>query len=474
MNQQSEENQGKILADLPLPAGKAFMQHEGQTVLVSTMSDGSQTMISKGHFQHYFPASDFPPLVRLVARGSKSNLIFMYLWIDPDAALIKWKIGELTDSSTFEKITWKDYDQIPGVKNKGLGNQGDVYKQAWFEASRKWVAFLEKSKYKLLFPQDEVVGNQIYFMRSTEPELLTSKFVIPDAMLAEKYTESRLKPGPVIIQPKYDGKRNIVGLQEGRIINCSRGRKQDKSNYPTIKEQAMVVYQVINERLGQPGNLSMSPVWLDGEIYKHGVSFQKLMSATQASVNQHQNAKNLDYVVYDLIDDGEATQIIRLQFLELVFNDPRVKALPNIKLSPWKIVYDHSTLAAEQTSFESMGFEGAMVRDPNAKYIQKRTWSIMKMKKFITEEWFIVGAEQATGLQEGCVIWILNSQRDGSGLTCRGIPAYGEIGNHESRKQQYLNRHMFMGVCATIKYFEKSDIGKFRFANVIAYNRTDM
>jgi hypothetical protein len=490
---------GKILANLELPPGKQLYNHEGKVILIYQAPDPQTKQlgwryISREMFSQISGQGGCPPLVRLIERGKsgKKNLGFCYLWVDQNTGTIYWRIGELSDGKIFETISWKSYSREPGRKNKGIGSQGSVQEQGLFEGSRVWTEFLEKKKYKLLFPEDEVVGNQLYFYRSTEPELLTSKFEIPEAMLAHEFEDKRLPQGPVIVQPKYDGKRNLCGKQGGKIISASRGRKQAKSQHPHIHQQLEVVFYVIQEKISEfldsPSTNSdgsqgvqrvMNPncsFWVDGEVFKMGISFQKLMSMTQSSVNSNVDSKELDYIVYDLIDNGTNNQAVRLQFLQAVFTDPRVAALPNVKLSPWYLVEDHSSLPAYHTMLENAGHEGAMVRDPNAFYVQKRTYAVMKMKNWIREEWYIVGCDVAHGFHEGCIIYILNSRPDGQGITCRGDPCGPEIGTLESRRSQYQNRHLFVRnppVVATIEFFGRSNTGVPRFPGVIAFNRDD-
>ena len=355
---------------------------------------------------------------------------------------------------------------------------------------KRWVEFMEKKGYKLMFPSDEVIGNQIYFSRATEPEMLTSTYEIPEVMLAEVFKPKFLPEGAFILEPKLDGKRGITMLHQGTIIQASRGRKQAKSNYPEIAAQAKVVFGVMLEKMGQGGflqpnpatgqnelvnyNTQTAPFSLDGELYVHGTDFQTLMSATQRSVNQSENAKHLIYVVYDIIDNGTSNQLLRNQFLQIVFDDPRVSVLPNIKMIPWKVTSDKSEIGGYQDACLKDGYEGVIVRDVNAFYKQgKRIRGMLKMKKWEDEEWYICGAEKATGLHEGAVVWILNSKKDCTGLTCKGTPSTGEMGTIESRRRQYEQRKQFMGVTATIKFFERSIEGVPRFPSVIAYNRTD-
>lgn len=477
-----EAPSGRILADSNLPPGKQLYNNNGEIILIY-QAPNPQTKqlewkgINRAMFSQLSGVPGYPPLVRLVERGKsgKVNLGFCYLWVEAGTGLIQWRIGELAENRSFENISWKAYSQVPGVKNKNLGSQGSTEAQGNFEGARRWVEFLEKKKYKLLFPGDEAVANQVYFARATEPEMLTSNFQIPEAMLAENFNEAWLPKNEVIIQPKYDGKRNLSGWQEGKVIMASRGRKQAKGNHPHLLQQLTVVFQVIQEKFNILGNPTC-PIWLDGELFVFGASFQTVMSATQSSINENELSKQISYIIYDAIDNGTTPQVDRLKFLEMIFADPRIKSLPNIKLSPWYLIQDLTTLPEFHRYFVAMGNEGAIVRDPKALYVQKRTRALLKMKNWQREEWYIVGAEEATGFHAGCVVWVLNSRPDGQGLTCKGCPVGGEIGTLDSRRSQWQNRHLFIKnppVVATIEFFEKSRDGVPRFPGVIAYNRTD-
>jgi hypothetical protein len=480
--------QGKILANTQLPLGRQLVSYNNETVLAYQITDkktgqASFRMISRSMFVSPQGLPGCPPLIKLVERGTKINLCFCHLWVDANG-MIYWRIGELTQDKTFEEITWKSYNQTPGVKTKTGGSQSSDFEQGLFEGSRRWVEFLEQKGYKLLFPGDEVVGNQLYHYRSNEPEMLTGAFTIPDAMLAEKFEESRLPAGPVIVQPKYDGKRNLVGKQKtangSEIVSASRDRKRAKSQLPHIHQQCAVAFEVLEEvasQLKDPNGNRLYPdissLWLDGELFSMGMDFQTIMSATQTSVNQNVRSKELDYMIYDLNDGGKLRQYDRLCVLARVFEDPRVKRLTSIKLSPWYLVEDKTTLSEYKKSFEAAKLEGAIVRNPNGMYVEKRTWDLMKLKTWQTEEWYVVGVEEATGTHAGCAKWILNSRRDGTGLTCKSCAIGGTIGNLESRRAQLQNAQIFMGAVATLEFFGKSKDGIPRFPGIIGFNRTD-
>ena len=482
-------NERKIAANTILPQGKAYMVHNGETVFTYTKLDAKGNnkgvfMINRAMFSAFAQGNqEFPPLISLSTRGSKVNACFIFMWIQKQPEMIKWISGMLPATGSWETIKWKPYEQIPGVKNKGLGNQANEYQQGIFEGSRRWVEFLETKDYKLMFPGDEIVGNQLYAMRSRNADILTSSFEVADAMLAQEYDEKRIRI-PFYVQPKLDGKRCMIGLKEGRIISASRNRKMAKS-IPHIDQQMMIVFQVMTVICAQSAGVEVKTIndssyWFDGELYKHGMSFQKIISGVNRDAVSHNETTNtMDYAIYDLIDNGTLEQQHRLMLLSMIFDNPVVKQhCLNIKLVPTFTVNSFDEVTAIHASNKKAGYEGTMIRNINNKYQQgKRSYDLLKLKDFITEEWYICGAEQATGTQAGAVKWVLSNNQ---GMICRAVPVGPEIGTIESRRQQFANQHLFMGAVATIEFFSRHDgkdgenaAGAPRFPHVIAYNRKD-
>jgi len=474
MAQASHNNM--IKANTILPANRQIVEYNGQSVFVYVVlnpqtNQHEQKFITRDMFTHLAGGQPgCPPIIKLIERGGNVNIGFYHIWVEYPNGMIHWRVGELLNGKSFEEINWKLYHQEPGVKNKGIGSQSDYNQQGLYQAAERWVKALEQKGYKLFFPSDEIVGNQLYFLRSNNTDILTGDFEIPECMLAKDFNEKRLPPDPVIVQPKYDGKRNLLLKKNEQIISASRGKKMARE-LPHIHKQGEILFEVIQEKANDKG--ASCKYALDGELFNPNFNFQQIISAVQRSVNENHMSKQMSYIVYDLIDDGKVSQLHRLQFLQDVFNDPRVAVLENIKLSAWYYV-NKENIGELQKRFEDAGLEGAMIRDPNAVYQGKRVWSLMKLKTWSNEEAWIIGAEEATGTHQGCVVWVLNSKADGTGVTYKANPVGDGLGDLESRKRQMENWRMFLGTMVTIKYFGKSTSGTPRFPAVIGFNRNDL
>lgn len=503
---------GKISANMDLPHGKSYQQHNGETVFVYQKPTGEFAYINVKMFLDLAiryemmningtvvinKFQDLPILIRTVSRGNNINCMFCFMWISSNIVtnnvLIKWVIGELTGSSDWDSITWKYYDQIPGIKNKGLGSQDSVESQAFFEGSRRWVEFLEQNPYKLMFPGQEAIGNQLYFHRSNNTDILTSNFEVADAMLAEEYREDKII-WPCFVQPKFDGKRMMTGLKNGEIVCASRGRKMAKS-IPHINEQMMIAFCVMNEICARSnnGNIGVtlppprdSPVyWFDGELFNHAFSFQQIISAVNRhSVSHNEATKQMNYVIYDIIDDGKLKQHERIKFLQLIFSHAAMANCPNIKFSPTYLVNTIEEVIEYHRIFKAGNYEGTMLRTINDPYVQgKRKFHVMKIKDWKNEEWYICGAEEATGNQAGAVKWVISQQPNGQGSVVKAVPVGGIIGTIEARREQYRqymsNPGMFINTVVTLEFFERHNgpggkgTGAPRNPVIIAYNRND-
>lgn len=469
-----------------MPAGRQLIMHEDQVVLAYTTSDDPNDMssvqfITRAMFTQLAGNIGCPPLCKLVKRGSKWNLIMHHLWIDPDGKM-RWRIGELINGSKWETIAWKLYEQVPARKIKGQGMMKNAYDQGCFEGSKRWVDALEQTGYTLLFPEDEEIANQLYALRSQSPEMLTGNIKIPKCMLAEKFRADRLDPQAVIIDYKIDGVRYVSTIKNGQVVMATRKRKVKGFEYlQGIRSQLKVVFAVLGEITGTDSTTSQ--YWLDGELYRHGWSFQKIMTAVSKSVNHATDEKEIVYVVYDIVDDGSATQLLRRNALDKVFRDSRVKQLKNIKLIKYSILlngqYDDITKLHQQAERE--GYEGLIVRNIKGFYpvkelngLKERSNDLMKVKKFITTEGWIVGAIAATGTHQGCVTWVVSNRPDGKGLRYNADPAGEGIGDLETRRRQMQCANLYIGTVVTVKYFEATDDGIPRFPKVIAYRRNDL
>ena len=74
----------------------------------------------------------------------------------------------------------------------------------------------------------------------------------------------------------------------------------------------------------------------------------------------------------------------------------------------------------------------------------------MKYKEFEDKEFKIIGSDQGTGLEEGCVVWICE-QEDGSPFRVR------PKGTREDRRQLFINTEKYIGEPLTVRFQERSE-----------------
>lgn len=203
--------------------------------------------------------------------------------------------------------------------------------------------------------------------------------------------------GPKIIEVKLDGVRVItIVYPDGRVDQYSRNGKE-LVNFPHVKEQFARTVTGVTE-----------PVVFDGEIMSG--SFQDLMK----QIHRKSDAQAQDAVlnVFDILSlkdfesgKSERTQTERSAKL-VAWKDLWTEETPNITVVGQELV-DLDTVAGQARYKEinalaiDGGYEGIMLKDPDAGYECKRTVAWMKLKPFIEVTLKAVAVEEGTGKNAG-------------------------------------------------------------------------
>jgi DNA ligase-1 len=106
--------------------------------------------------------------------------------------------------------------------------------------------------------------------------------------------------------------------------------------------------------------------------------------------------------------------------------------------------------------YVAKGYEGVMLRNSDSVYCNKRTYDLQKVKTFLDDEFTIVGFEKGSGVEEGCIVWVCETE-DKNRFSCR------PQGTHDERKDLYLHGDEYIGKKLTVKYQELSEDGIPRF-----------
>jgi len=217
--------------------------------------------------------------------------------------------------------------------------------------------------------------------------------------------------GKKLIEVKLDGVRVLTIVRsDGRVDMFSRNGKE-LVNFPHIVEQLSAVVKTH----GTDKNID---VVLDGEIMSS--SFQDLMK----QVHRKDNVEAGDAILnlFDVIpleefekgfwDKSQTARSDMIYYWHKTYKD----MLPNVSVVGHELV-DLDTLEG-QTRYKEInakaiagGYEGIMLKDPEAPYECKRSVAWLKLKPFIEVSLTVVTTEEGTGKNVGKM----------GALVCEGI-----------------------------------------------------
>lgn len=265
-------------------------------------------------------------------------------------------------------------------------------------------------------------------------------------MLAHKFKDVKVHSYPYFIQPKLNGVRCLVKQdifnRPNEIKLISRGGQYYQ--VPHIQKQLESLYDFLLKAYGH------SAFILDGELYKHGVALQEISGAARKEVGDVLFASNswLEYHIYDVINLNklDEAQMSRLQYLTDKYH------LPNIKfVSAWLGV-NEADIIHHHDVYISEGYEGVILRKPDAKYeFNQRSKGLLKVKQYQDEEFEIIGSEVDTNKTIGeSFVFILKNNTNN--LTFKARPT----GTTEQKEYWHNNPGSWMGKKGTVRFFERS------------------
>jgi DNA ligase-1 len=207
--------------------------------------------------------------------------------------------------------------------------------------------------------------------------------------------------GKKLIEVKLDGVRVITIVRsDGRVDMFSRNGKE-LANFPHIAEQ-------ISSVIKQKGSSKSMDVVLDGEIMSS--SFQDLMK----QVHRKDNVEAGDAVLnlFDVLpledfekgfyDKDQTTRSKMVQF----WVETNQHLIPNVTYVANELIDLDTTKGQARfkminTQAVAGGYEGIMIKDPDAPYECKRSHAWLKLKPFIEVSLAVVAVEEGTGKNIG-------------------------------------------------------------------------
>lgn len=263
------------------------------------------------------------------------------------------------------------------------------------------------------------------FSETTINKIMKDENFIPQfkCMLAAPMKETKLKPY-VIIEPKFDGVRLLAYIQEDKISFFSRGGKEFH-NFDFLKHEILAIIGTNHKNL-----------ILDGELTSR--TFNQIVSEVHTKDTQ---IKDAVYNVFDIpsVNYDQKQRKIKLYELFGENNSDTIRVVPWVLISSKKIQEHYQIYLTE-------GFEGAIVKDPDANYVNKRDPSWMKLKEINEMDVKIISLFEGTGKYSGMM----------GGMDCSGengmTVSVGTGFSDEQRQEFWNSREELNGRMVEIKF----------------------
>jgi DNA ligase-1 len=340
-----------------------------------------------------------------------------------DYSMILTCFGEVAGKQLTSK------SRIDSGKNIGKANETTHYTQALSEAKSKW-----ENKCKTGFTETENVQNvHNTYGTSVSP------------MLANVYQKHKAKVVfPCYAQPKLDGYRVIYNPIT------------DKFTSRTGKEYTVLNNSKIHNEVKKLNTKHI----LDGELYKHGMIFEKYGILRKKSIDKEDTIllDTMEYHVYDIIDQT-------LSFSRRCSILDGVKGGESVIIVKTSIVLNEKELDTVHTTNVYQGYEGTMIRNGGGRYTcGYRSYDLLKYKNFQDAEFEIVGRSSEmdqSGNNEPLVVWVCK---------CPDSSETFEVQPKDSivdRKKMYVNYKQYVNKMITVQFFGYTNLGIPRFPKTL-------
>jgi ATP-dependent DNA ligase len=230
---------------------------------------------------------------------------------------------------------------------------------------------------------------------------------------------------PLAVQRKLDGGRIVAYYDDEKKTTVFYSRRlKDVIVHPDIHAAVDKLYTIINKRF--PG------MYLDGEIYKHGLALQQISGIMRRGTDSKTTAREektkkktitLQYHIFDLFFPHSDSMrnipyIERIVIMEQIFKQALAKHPDIFKYIVKVQTQIVDTPAAHDiiyARFLKQKYEGSIVRNLHAPYEfgaskEIRTYHARKRKPRYSDEFKIVDYTQGTsGKGRGAIIWVLTT-----------------------------------------------------------------
>jgi DNA ligase-1 len=353
-------------------------------------------------------------------------------------AIQEWEVsvaiidGDVTIINKYGQVDGKiqtSLEQVLEGKNAGRSNETTPIQQGLAQAKARWDKQLKKGYVQSI--EDAQAG---------KVDAVIEGGILP--MLAHKFWEQWKKiKFPALAQPKLDGHRSPSQMDNHDFgisySMWSRTRKEINS-VPHINKALREVLRFDDIK------------HLDGELYNHDYreNFEELTSLITPD-EPREGHEVVQYHVYDM-PHPTMTNYERYQKLEELRS--RFEGTP-VHIVETRVVNNKEELMQAYEDFMEMGYEGAIVRNMDGLYVNKRSYDLQKVKVFDDDEFRIVDIKVGTkGSMAGKAVFICERTREDQKLPA-GVTFDCKLkGDMEKLKEYAEDPSLVIGKIVTVQY----------------------
>jgi len=270
-----------------------------------------------------------------------------------------------------------------------------------------------------------------------------------EVQLAEKFKEKFvIDKAQIIVEPKLDGVRCIAIVNDGTVNMMARSGKS-----------IVNVVDTIGKELSKLGN----GVY-DGEIMSSG--FQSLM--TQIHRKKSPDISDVRLALFDFMplndwlnEQPGPIYAERRQMLQERFDQERGSKFSWVDLVPWRLI-NPDEIREAHTMYVDQGFEGTMIKDPDATYKRGRGRAVLKLKDFLDADCEVIGIEEGTGRHAGRLGALIV---DYNGVRVNVGSGFSDA----ERDLIFKDPVAYISRLAEVQFQEETDDGSLRFPVFISF-----
>ena len=261
-------------------------------------------------------------------------------------------------------------------------------------------------------------------------------------MRAAVYDASKF--GHVISMPKLNGLRCMY--IPGRGFFSRDGKRW---NYAVLKHISLPTMDYI----------------LDGELYCHGMSLQKINSAVGVNrLEPGEDAKKIIFFAFDLVE-SKYHALTRMLLLEKIIKE---STSVGVAMIPWSICKTRIELDACYKEYLKQQFEGQMLKSVFGSYLpqgtkERSTMNLQKRKAFLDAEFScidrVISQEGKCAGKLGALVFV----------TQKGVRFEVGTGFTDEEREEYIQPNYDFRRKATIKYLNLTDDGRPFNASFVAW-----